>query len=235
MKIKLISTALIALMFGSCAFMNKQADLAYQAQAKILTVDMSSPQVEAGKTEAQFDNPVPGAKLRKTDVEIIYFPLEDAACLKYRIDGYTFYQFWDRNGRETLIKAVENYNNDFETKKLMKNKSRITRNIYGIEQGYLVWQGMKFSVQAKGNMSMELGYYFRKKAPFFAVTQGDVFFESILLSKNKTNSGERLIFFTKAQAAEIAAAFDQGHLRSLAPHLEPIPKAEIKPVDFDQY
>jgi hypothetical protein len=236
MKIKFISVILIVFMFGSCALWKKHADLAYQARASILTVDMNSPQVSAGKTEAQFDNPIPFSQLRKSEVEIIYFPLEDAACLKYRIDAYTFYQFWDRSGRETLIKAVQSYNEEFEAQKLIKNRSKTTRNMYGSDQGYLVWQSFSFSVQAKGNMILEVGYYFRKRAPFFAITQGDVLFESVLLSTKKTNSGERLMFLTRAQAAEIAAAFDQGYLRSLAPHLEPAPPSiERNPVDFDTY
>jgi hypothetical protein len=204
-------------MSASCAFFKKQA--AIKRSNRPLTVSLSSPNFQAGETEAQFDSPFPMAPLRKTGVKITYFPFEDAVCLQYRIDLINFYQFWDRPGRETFKKALDDYNRDYEAKKLRSNRSGKTRSLYGGAQGFLIWQTASFTRQLRGNMDMTLGYYFREKSPFFTITQGEAQYEDITQSDENVHSysGERPVFLTRAQAGEIAEAFDQEFLMSLVP------------------
>jgi len=89
-------------------------------------------------------------------------------------------------------------------------------------------------------MEMELGYYFRNRAPFFTITQGyviDVDYSQPDERKDDV-SGEKPIFFTRAQATEIARAFDQEHLISLVPEaLRNVVRNQtpMTPVEFDTY
>jgi len=215
---KVLPVLFVVLTFSSCAFVKNRIAIAANKE-KPFTVSLSSPNFQAGESEAQFDSPFPLAPLRKADVKISYFPFEDAVCLQYRIDMINFYQFWDRPGREIFKKALDEYNKEYEAKKLRSNRSGKTRSLYGQAQGFLIWQTGSFTRQLRGNMNMELGYYFREKSPFFTVTQGEAQYED--LSQNDENvlsySGERPVFFTRAQAAEIVKAFDQDYLMSLVP------------------
>jgi len=233
---KFISILLLVLSLNSCAFFKKQAELAGQKEAPF-TVDLRSTKVPAGETGAQFDNPVPLMPLKQVDVNVIYFPDEDAVCLQYKSNGYTFYQFWDSDGRDAFVKALDKYNEDFLDKKLRNSISGKTRNQYGTTGGYLIWQSGSFGVQAKGSMDMELGYYFREKAPFFTVTQGEAQFENYLTDEEDKDmsSGERPMFFTRSQAAEVAAFFDQGFLDSITPELQPLFERTVREVEFDSY
>jgi hypothetical protein len=208
----------VAAMTASCTFVKKQVAIKRNME-KPLNVSLSSPNFQAGETEAQFDSPFPMAPLRKTGVKIAYFPFEDAVCLQYRIDMINFYQFWDRPGRETFKKALDDYNRDYDAKKLRSNRSGKTRSLYGEAGGFLIWQTGNFTRQLRGNMDMTLGYYFRERSPFFTITQGEAQFEDFTQNEDEvvSYSGERPVFLTRAQAGEIAEAFDQEFLMSLIP------------------
>jgi len=232
---KIISVLLLVLSLNSCALFKKQVELAGQKKAPF-TVDLRSVQVQAGETGVQLDSSVPLMPLRKVDVSVIYFPDEDAVCLQYKINSNTFYQFWDRDGRDAFVKALDKYNEDFQDKNLRANRSGRTKNQYGAAEGYLIWQSGMFGVQAKDNMDLELGYYFREKAPFFTVTQGEAQFENYLDDENKDMiSGERPMFFTRSQAAEVAAFFDQEFLDNITPDIQPVPERTVREVEFDSY
>ncbi len=234
---KIISITLLVLSLNSCASFKKQVELAGQKEAPF-TVDLRSAKVPAGETGAQFDSSVPLMPIRKIDVSVIYFPDEDAVCLQYKLSPNTFYQFWDKDGRDAFVKALDKYNEDFQDKNLRNSISGRTKSRYGTTDGYLIWQSGSFGVQAKGNMDMEFGYYFREKAPFFTVTQGEVQFENYLAGEEEEKlmiSGERPMFFTRSQAAEVAAFFDQGFLDSITPELQPLFERTVREVEFDSY
>jgi hypothetical protein len=208
---------------------------------KYFNVSLNSPNFTVGETEAQFDSPIPLAPLRKADIKVTYFPFEDVVCLEYRIDMTNFYQFWDRDGREIFIKGLSDYNIAFENKKLNSKNSGKTRSLYGFTVGFLIWQSNNLTKQMSGNMFVELGYYFRNRAPFFTVTQGGAYFEDLSYADERKEmiSAERPVFFTRAQAAEIANCFDQTYLLSVVPesiksglHQD---QRNISPVDYEQY
>ena len=237
-SLSVLSVLIIAFTLGSCTFFKNQY-VKMGNKEKYFSVSLDSPNFAAGETEAQFDNPIPLAPLRKAEVNIIYFPFEDAVCLKYRIDMIYFYQFWDREGRETFIKALSDYNTAFDDKKLNSKNSGKTRNLYGLTIGYLIWQSNTFTKQMNSNMFIELGYYFRNKAPFFTITQGDAYYEDLSYSDERQHifAAERPVFLTKAQAAEIANCFDQTYLLSLVPEAfrNTLQQRETTPVNYDSY
>jgi hypothetical protein len=221
---------MLALTLNSCAFLQnsyqnfrgffqKERDLAAINKIKF-TVDLKSPNVEIDQIEAQFNRPFPLMGLTKQDIKTTYFPFEDAVCLVYRINGFTYHQFWHKTGRDAFVKALEKYKEDYSAQKL-KNKNNKTKTQYGtIKESYLRWQSFSLSTAATGNMEMHLGYYFRDGAPFFSVTQMEAFFESPALKADRNDySPEIPIFFTRAQADELAALFDQNYLVSITPEV----------------
>jgi hypothetical protein len=232
---KIISILLLVLSLNSCAFLKKQVELAGQKKQPF-TVDIRSPQVPAGQIEAQFNRAFPSPGIIKRNVTVTYFPYEDAVCLRFRSNTINYNQFWHRPARVAFSAALKKYNDDFSSQNL-RNRNKKTKNQYGtVEDCYLVWQMFVYSRRASGNMEMEFGYYFREDSPFFAVTQMPAFFESPTLEKDDNEySPEIPIFFTRAQADELAALFDQSFLESLAPEIRPAVQESGTDVEFDGY
>jgi hypothetical protein len=248
---KVITIIILALTLNSCAFLQnsyqsfrgfflKERDLAAVNRIKF-TVDLKSPSVDIGQIEAQLNRPFPQMGLAKHDIKTAYFPFEDAVCLEYRINGYYYYQFWHKNGRDAFRNALEIYTEDYSTQKL-KNKNNKTKIQYGtIKDSYLRWQAFNLTMAATGNMEMYLGYYFRDGAPFFSVTQMEAFFKNPSLNKDDDKySPEIPIFFTRTQADELAALFDHDYLVSITPevYLEAIQESQRRideTPDMDDY
>ena len=179
------------------------------------TVSLKSPQVPIGEAELQFDRFMTFGRLKKESVEVIYFPREDAVCLKYRREMTTYHQFWSYSGRQTFITALERYNRDYNERNLI-TKNRKTIREYGVVEGYLIWQMFSFTVQAQGNMNVQMGYQFRDDAPYFSVNQREAEYKEEMSRDNNRTSTAVTMYFTRAQAAELAALFDQSYLRTLA-------------------
>jgi hypothetical protein len=162
---------------------------------------------------------MPGIK--KINIDVLFFPVEDAICLEYKLNTYTYQQFWHRAGRRAFTKALENYNEDFDGQKL-RNRNTRTKSQYGVvEECYLVWEQSSRTAQGYGNMNIELGYYFRENSPFFAATQMEAFFDSPTFDDDFDQiSAEIPMFFTRAQAEELSALFAQDYLQSIAPNAQ---------------
>lgn len=228
---------LITVTFGSCAFFKNQHEIARQRE-RPFTVDLNSTRVPLGQIEVQFDNAVPLMPLRKVNANVIYFPVEDAVCFHYRLDTINFYQFWSRDGRDFYTTALAKYERDFEARNLRNTRSGSTKNMYGITDGYLIWQTLGMGVRARSGIDLELGYYFREKSPFFAITQGEGNYENLLGTDENEDmvAGEKPMYLTRSQAAEIAAYFDFDFLRSKTPVSDFLNPTEPRPpAEFDNY
>jgi len=172
------------------------------------TVNMKSPQTTIGEVEMQFEPLLGIGKLKKQNVNVLYFPKEDVACLVYKFEYFTFNQFWTRKGRLNFINALQKYNEDYEARNL-QNNSKKSQKKYGVVRSYLVWQQFSFTVQADGNMNIELGYTFKDKSPYFSIHQRSAeYIDDKSRDRNKS-SPDLTIYFTRAQAAELAAIFEQ--------------------------
>jgi len=216
---KIIFALIVLLSINSCAFLKKQADPVINKQPPFkVNLGNTSPRVPAGKIEAQFNNLFPMPGIKAVNIDVIYFPVENAVCLEYRLNTYLYQQFWHRDGRDAFVKALKKYNEDFEEQKLVNRNNR-TKSRYGVvEECFLTWQQASIMEQGYGNVNMELGYYFRENSPFFSVTQLEAFFESPSFNKEDNQaSAEIPMFFTRAQAEELAALFSQDYLLSIAP------------------
>jgi hypothetical protein len=177
-------------------------------------VSLDSPQFQIGEIELQFDNIFPLGGIRSNTVTVLYFPREDAVCLQYRLDYITYHQFWSRSGRQVFINALESYKGDYQDRNLERN-SRASKRNYGTVQGYLIWQMFSISVQAKANMNVDLGYFFNDRSPYFTVTQREAVYEDQRSRTYNRTSNVISMYFTRAQADELAALFQQHYLRGL--------------------
>ena len=195
------------------------------------TVDLNSAQIPIGEIEAQFLRSFVG--LRRDTINVIYFPQEDAVCLQYQGELSTTYrQFWSWEGRSAFIRALEQYKQDFDARTISSNNSR-TRAVYGSTEGFLTWQSFSFSVRASSNIDLEMGYQFRDRMPYFTVSQREGNFIDVNAESRNRTSPVINMYFTRAQADELAAFFDPVFLRELTMP-ESVPR-NINEVDVDRY
>jgi len=219
----LITAVVLSVWFGACVT-NKE-------KPEEFTVDSNSPKIEIGEIEAQFDRLFSIGGLRKANIAVSYFPNEDAVCLQYKSDFITYYQFWSSRGRDAFLTALEKYNEDYAERNLDR-KERRTKQKYDIVQGYLIWQLHTYAVKAKANMNVELGYVFYSRAPYFTVNQREAEFISPTSRSDNRDSQIITIFFTRAQAEELAALFARDFLDSLS---VPNSNRPTQVIDRDEY
>jgi uncharacterized protein YcfL len=177
------------------------------------SVNLNSPNVSIGEVEIQFNTFMSMRGLRKENVSVLYFPREDAVGLRYRNEFVTYHQFWSRRGRLEFLSALERYNEEYSARTLLINDRR-SRRIYGVVEGFLIWQMYSFTVQARANMGVELGYEFRDRAPYFTINQRQAEYKEDHSRDNNRTSPVVTMYFTRAQAAQLAALFDPEFLRS---------------------
>jgi hypothetical protein len=196
----------LALVFSACSSTPKPESF---------SVDLSSPRYEAGSAEAYFDRYMSVGNLKKNNVSIYYYPIEDAVCLQFKVQFAECNQFWDKAGREAFIGALERYKEDYEQRNLAKASKRAARKIYGSIQGFFAWKRTKVGVQAHGSPKVEFGYNINNKAAFFTTTQLESYYvDPIARSRNQT-SPVIMMYFTRAQAEALTLLFDEELLRAL--------------------
>jgi len=171
------------------------------------TVNMKSPQSSIGEVELQLDPLLGIGKLTKQTVTVLYFPKEDAVCLKYKHEFFTYHQFWDKKGRLNFINALQKYNEDYEARNLQRKTNKTTQK-YGTVRGYIVWQQASFTVQARASTNIDLGYNFKDKSPYFTIHQRTAEFTEDNSRETRTSSDVNM-YLTRAQAAELAEIFEQ--------------------------
>jgi hypothetical protein len=172
------------------------------------TASMTSPQIPMGEVEIQFETLIGLGKLKKQNVAVLYFPREDVVCLKYKYEFYTYNQFWSKKGRLSFINALQKYNEDYDARNLQRNKNK-SQLKYGTIRGYLIWQQLSITVQARAGMNVDLGYTFKDKSPYFSVYQRDTEYIDSMGRDNDRISPNVTMYFTRAQATELAELFEQ--------------------------
>ena len=232
---KIASILLIVFVLSSCNIFKKEIIRRGQIEPPF-TVELNSPQVPVKQIEAQFNRAFPLTGIIKREISVSYYPYEDAVCLQFRLNTLTYHQFWHKAGREAFLKAYAKYSDDFSAQKLSNKNNNKTKNQYGTTEGnYLIWYMSNFTMRARGNMNVELGYYFREESPFFATTLREAYFKSPTMEKDSDQTSPIIpIFFTRSQAEELSALFDENYLRSLAPDIQPARRINTN-ADFEQY
>jgi len=187
-------------------------------------VNMNSPQSVIGEIDLQLETLMGMGPIKKQTVTVLYFPREDVICLRYIHEFYTYNQFWDKKGRLIFINALQKYNEDYEARNLQRNSIK-SQQKYGTVRGYLVWQLISYTIQAYSNMNIDLGYTFKDRSPYFSVYQREAEFVNELIGDDNAGPGNEksggksggnnrtspaiTMYFTRAQAAELAEIFEQ--------------------------
>jgi hypothetical protein len=197
-------------------------------------VNLNSPQIPIGEVELRFNTFMSMRGLRLEKANVIYFPREDAVCIQYRHEFVTYHQFWSRIGRLEFLAALEKYNEEYTERTLVINDRRSKRN-YGVVEGYLIWQMYSFTVQARANMNVELGYEFRDRSPFFTINQRQAEYKEDNSRDNNRTSPVITMYFTRAQAAQLADLFDPEFLRGVASRARPAAPETNAIDDMDEY
>ena len=210
-----LSTAFLAALFAVLALISCQST-EKKKKADEFTVHWDSPRFPIGEVELQVNTTLGiGGKLKKMTVPVFYFPQEDAVVLRFRPEFTTFQQCWSGIGRINYIEALKKYNEDYDAR-LLDIKNRKSSRKYGMVQGYLIWQQFQYTIRARGNMNMELGYAFVDRAPYFLVNQlSSEYIDAISRDSNRTSPVVPL-YFTRAQAADLAVLFDREFLDGLS-------------------
>jgi hypothetical protein len=162
-----------------------------------------------------------GVGIDKKTAELVFVPRRNQVYLQYRVQTVLYRQYWDKPAREKFLAALSRYKEDYVSRDLSTNRFR-TRSIYGTAKGYTEWGYLtQFATTIVTDKSYayplyEIGYSFQKKAPYFTIVQN--------AAKDITTTGrgdtdikstQFSTFFTRAQADELAALFDQNLLVSL--------------------
>jgi hypothetical protein len=188
----------------------------------------------AGSVSAQSDKLLSN-EVQKQDITVSYFPAEDAVCLEHRVDFISYYLYLNRPGREVYKTELERYKIDYEQRSLNIKSGRKERRAYGMVHGFLGWQTIGFlSEPALGPVEVDMGYSFKgqpkNKTPYFAVTQNEAEYQDKAKGGRKITSVKVMLYFTRAQAEELAALFDQEYLLGLT-----APKSGSSGAEADEY
>jgi len=225
----IILTIIFALFLGTCSTTPRPP-----VEEKF-EVDLSSPQFPAGEIDTHIRRTFPLTGIRTISVMVYYFPYEDAVCLQYRSDFFTYHQFWSRSGRDAFLNALEKYNADYDVRNL-SDRNRNSTKIYGTVEGYLYWQMYSITRRVSANMEMDLGYAFNEGSPYFTVTQKHTTYVDNSSEENDLDSQQITMFFTRALAQKLAELFDQEYLRTLVPPEMGGPRRIIETdISIDEY
>jgi len=185
---------------------------------KPFTVDPRSPSFPAGSVPAQSDKPL-SSEVQAQTLTLSYFPVEDAVCIQFRAEFVNYYLYLNRPGRDTFLSSLGLYKADYETRTLNTKAGRKEKRVYGLARSFLGWQVSGFlSSPAFGQVDVNFGYAFKgppkNKTPYFSITQNQAEYQSEEIG-HKVTSSRVWLYFTRAQADELAALFDQEFLWGL--------------------
>jgi len=184
------------------------------------SVKLDSPKTNVGAFETQFEKIIDIGELRKGNVTVDYYPLDDAVCFQYRLDFMTYYLFWDRNARNAFVKALERYKEDYEQRNLKPKGSKQTKTQYDNVEGYLIWQAAKYMVRSFTPVNIGFGYYIRtvskNRVAFFTIYQPEATFIDEMSKNEKRESNVITMYLSKMQGDILAGLFDQEFLKGLS-------------------
>ena len=212
---KIFSTFCIAAMLTvSCSTINKTA----KYPNMVADIDPFS----IGSVNASFDQ-VFSTKLKVDEINVIFYPRENEVALEFGMNLGRYRQFWNKEGRQLFIEALNRYKGDFENQKLANNFYR-TRGAYGRFKGRFQWNPLSISTMSTTYRSIpviDLGYRFSDNSPYFTANQNAAREES-RSNKDITESPVFTIHFNRAQAEELTKLFDETFLLSSVKGKEPV-------------
>jgi hypothetical protein len=170
--------------------------------------------IKLGMVEAEFDK-IFSSGLSKQELSVIFYPRYDMVAVEFKFETIRYRQFWNRENRETFIKALERYKEDYTVRNL-DNRYRKTKSIYGKLTGLTEWETFGFTNVYSASPVIEIGYRFRQNAPYFAVFQRSAKEETGIMGDGANlTSTDINMYYTRSQAEDLIAYFNQDFLVSL--------------------
>jgi hypothetical protein len=151
------------------------------------------------------------ASLKIEQAEVLFYPRENEVALEFSNNAGQYRQFWTQEGRRFFIEALNRYKEDFANQHLITNYNK-SRAAYGKAKGRFQWKTIKISATYLSLPYVELGYRFRDNAPYFTVYQISAKEQSGSNKEGIKESPHYSIYFTRAQAEELAKLFDDAFL-----------------------
>jgi len=161
------------------------------------------------------------SKLKEVDVDVVFYPRKNEVALEFRHNLITNRQYWSEAARQQFRAALNSYNEDFDNKRLITDY-RKSRASYGKNAIRFEWETFKYSTRYRSSPSIDLGYRFRDNAVYFTVLQRSAQ-EETSASGRKSDSPQYSIYFTRAQAEDLAKLFDQAYLLESVGSKTPLP------------
>ena len=186
--------------------------------------------ISVGTVQAVFDRLL-SSRLDNRDIEVIFYPRLNAVALEFRHEFVTYRQFWNQEARRLFIAALDRYKADFEARNLVDRYNR-TRSAYGRVSGRVEWETFRLSRTYASAPIIELGYRFRSDSPFFATLMRSAKAEDTSGSSPDIQSQQINMYFTRAQADELARLFDQPFLLEF---IGERPDFSFQPLTADSY
>lgn len=142
----------------------------------------------------------PMGKLVLVKGTAIVNPKNGDAGVKTRFQASNYAVLFNDQMRHKLFGAVDQYLKDFEAKKL-KRKDKKSYCVYGRGKIYINYGTLAMMMAAEGEPDCQIGYKFKGKSPYFAITVRSA--PNIDPHKGYNDvkdSTEFILYFTKAQA-----------------------------------
>lgn len=143
-----------------------------------------------------------GIDVKPREAELIYNPKTDMSGVATYYQTNYYEILWDAKTRQGITDALAMYLKDFEAKKLIRNSNLKTRRLY-LKNGKseIQWGTLKIFCDNKAKCTVEAGYEFKNKSPYFCIIikQGKNIAENIGTNVPR-ESTEVQLYFTKAQA-----------------------------------
>jgi hypothetical protein len=151
------------------------------------------------------------AAVSKENAAAVYDSANDIVTLEFKSAGAIHNrQYWTARARETFIKALAQYEIDYEARDLPTGfLSSGKREIYGKAEILIHWWSLSFSNHARGISRLDFGYRFKKRNPYFTVTQSET---KDTYVNPKNSSAQVTLYFTRVMAQELAALFNEENL-----------------------
>ncbi|MDR0642781.1 MAG: hypothetical protein LBG07_10020 [Treponema sp.] len=180
--------------------------------------------IPAGSIEAEFPRFFSSA-VEKKKVDVVFCPRDNTVYLEFKYQTVTYRQYWNLANRAHFMEALNKYKGDYEAKNLVDKPYR-TRRIYGTLKGMAQWgyplnlSILVLRLNSMGYPNYEVGYVFkedssRRENPYFTVFQRES--KDILMSNDvvEGKSANIFVYYTRAQAEDLANIFNQDYLLSL--------------------
>jgi hypothetical protein len=167
--------------------------------------------IAIGSVNAEMDKLL-NTQVKAYNIKVVFHPRLNSVMLEFRYEFVTYRQYWDEASRKHFIGALEIYKADYEARKLVDRYSK-TRATYGKIQGRLEWEAFKLTKTRLSYPVIDIGYRFRSKMPYFSThmrTAREVYEAGD--TDTREGSDQIILYFTRAQADDLAKFFDQSYL-----------------------